>query len=188
MSALSRLPSLRRHGHGGAQSDVAGGAGGADLEGAGIGTPGVALGEFGIEGGESAHRQLQADLAFFARRQVDFGEGAQFLLGPENRGGRGVKVDLHDFCASSRAGVFHLEAKADSTRGIPVGNRQVTVDEGCVGKSVAKREERLDLARVVPAVADQDALLVGDFAARAWKIAECGLVFQALGESHGQLA
>ena len=99
-----------------------------------------------------------------------------------------MHIELHDLGAAPGTLVLDLEAYRDPAFGIPRRHGQVAVGEGGVRQAKAEGEQGLDLARVVPAVADQDTFLVRDHPARAREIAEPRLVREALREGHRQLA
>src|SRR5207244_4853365 len=101
-----------------------------------------------------------------ARLEPDLGETLQLLFG--SWGGRllAVHINLCDFSAGAFACVLHVKRKfvARAGRGGVSYRvyREIAVSEVCIGKTIAKREERHCLAAFMTAITDQDSLFAHD--------------------------
>ena len=93
-------------------------------------------------------------------------------------GARWLDVALHDRAPGADAGVGHRHGDAPAAVGAAGHGRRAELERR-VPQAVAEREPRLDVARVVPAVADQPALGVDRLAVAAGMVVERRRVLQA---------
>ncbi len=122
------------------------------------------------------------ELTRLARLEPRLGEGLQLLVRPGNRRFDVAYVALHRLGAAHRARVRDTHMHG------------VTVPRGCaqlerrVRQTMAEAEAGLDAARVVPAVADEQALAVSHLTTLAWIVRECGRVLEPYRNRRRQLA
>src|ERR1700730_193759 len=113
---------------------------------------------------KSATIQQHGDWLAFSGTQGNLREALQFLSRPRQRRMGIANVDLGDFGAFARAGVFHAEANREKGTASFCGRRdfQVAISKGGVREAVAKGKERAGAGLFVAAVADKDSFVVFD--------------------------
>src|SRR3954452_10750665 len=137
------------------EPEVARGAADHHAVGARVGGP--AVGRL-APGREIARAEPERHVRALPGGELDLLEAAQ-LAWRLTRGRRVAEVELDDLGAGSRAGVRDAQRHRGAVRAARV-DLQPVVAEGGVREPVAEREQRLLARGVVPAVADQDALVV----------------------------
>ena len=125
-----------------------------------------------------------------ARQEIDLGKIAQLADRAAHRALLVADIELDDSLARDRAGVGHVHGDGEGIlirQGLPV-HGHIAEGERRVGEAVAEREIHGQLLLVVVAVADENALGIGDHAVLAREIQVGGVVLEADRPGFGEAA
>ena len=101
-----------------------------------------------------------------------------------------MDVDLHDFLAGARAGIFHIHTDRDRSAQLAFAcvDNEIAISKGRVRQTVAKRKQRRDVFLVVVAVTHKQALAIMHFAVLAGIVDIGWIILQPRRESLRQFA